>query len=83
MRRYSHPTYKVDEFLAIGLGGLFLSNKQGYNSYMGTGTLMSWPIMTRLIIGGTSRRRQFISLSNRMLNIRNFNDIVDMAMTET
>lgn len=76
------PTYKVDEFLAIGLGGLFLSKlNRAIIVSMGTGTAYVMADNDKAYhIGGTGvGGGTLLGLSNRMLNIRNFNDIVDMA----
>lgn len=79
---FSIPTYKVDEFVAIGLGGLFLSNLQrAIIVSMGTGTAYvmadgdeAYHMGGTGVGGGT-----LVGLANRMLNIRNFNDIIEMA----
>lgn len=76
------PTYKVDEFLAIGLGGLHLANlKRAVIVSMGTGTAFvmaehgqAWHLGGTGVGGGT-----LMGLSSSMLNIRNFHDIVDLA----
>ncbi len=76
------PTYKVDEFLAIGMGGLFLSRlNRAIIVSMGTGTAYVMADNDKAYhIGGTGvGGGTLLGLSNRMLNIRNFNDIVDMA----
>lgn len=76
------PTYKVDEFLAIGMGGLFLSKlERAIIVSMGTGTAYVMADMDKAYhIGGTGvGGGTLLGLSNRMLNIRNFNDIIDMA----
>jgi type II pantothenate kinase len=76
------PTFKVDEFLAIGLGGLFLSKlKKAIIVSMGTGTAYVMADNDSAShIGGTGiGGGTLLGLSNRMLNVRNFNDIVEMA----
>jgi type II pantothenate kinase len=76
------PTYKVGEFLAIGMGGLFLSRlKRAIIVSMGTGTAYVMADNDKAYhIGGTGvGGGTLLGLSNRMLNVRNFNDIVDMA----
>ncbi len=81
---YNIPTYKVDEFLAIGLGGLSLSKlKRAVIVSMGTGTayVMADGEKARHIGGTGVGGGTLLGLSNRMLNIRNFNDIVEMAKT--
>ncbi len=78
------PTYKVHEFLAIGLGGLFLSQlNRAIIVSMGTGTAYVMADNNKAYhIGGTGvGGGTLLGLSNRMLNIRNFSDIVDMAKT--
>lgn len=76
------PTYKVDEFMAIGLGGLFLSElNRAIIVSMGTGTAYVMADKDKAYhIGGTGvGGGTLLGLSNRMLNVRNFSDIVDMA----
>jgi len=76
------PTYKVDEFLAIGMGGLFLSKlERAIIVSMGTGTAYVMADKDKAYhIGGTGvGGGTLLGLSSRMLNIRNFNDIIDLA----
>lgn len=81
-RIFGIPTYKVEEFLAIGLGGLFLTNlNKAIIVSMGTGTAYvmaeddhAYHLGGSGVGGGT-----LLGLSNRMLNIRNFPDIIEMA----
>lgn len=76
------PTYKVDEFLAIGLGGLFLSNlSKAVIVSMGTGTAYVYADGEHAVhLGGTGvGGGTLLGLSNRMLNIRNFDDIIETA----
>ncbi len=76
------PTYKVDEFLAIGLGGLFLSNlSKAIIVSMGTGTAFIVADGSHAShLGGTGvGGGTLLGLSNRMLNIRNFDDIIETA----
>lgn len=76
------PTYKVDEFLAIGMGGLFLSKlERAIIVSMGTGTAYVMANKDKAYhLGGTGvGGGTLLGLSSRMLNIRNFNDIIDMA----
>ena len=76
------PTYKVDEFLAIGLGGLFLSGlAKAVIVSMGTGTafVMAENGRARHLGGSGVGGGTLLGLSNRMLNVRNFSDIVEMA----
>jgi len=79
---FSIPTHKVDEFLAIGRGGLSLSGlNRAIIVSMGTGTAYVVADGDRIQhIGGTGvGGGTLLGLSNRMLNVRNFADIVDMA----
>lgn len=76
------PTYKVEEFLAIGLGGLLLSElKKAIIVSMGTGTAFVMAEGDNAHhLGGTGvGGGTLLGLSSRMLNIRNFSDIVKMA----
>jgi type II pantothenate kinase len=79
---YNIPTGMVDEFRAIGTGGLFLS---GLNNAliisMGTGTaLVKADHKGVRHIGGTGvGGGTLLGLSNRMLNVRNFNDLIETA----
>ena len=76
------PTYKVDEFLAIGMGGLFLSKlDRAIIVSMGTGTAYVMADKDKAYhLGGTGvGGGTLLGLSSRMLNIRDFNDIIDMA----
>jgi type II pantothenate kinase len=76
------PTHKIDEFMAIGLGGLFLSKlDKAIIVSMGTGTAYVMAEKDKAYhIGGTGvGGGTLLGLSNRMLNVRNFSDIVDMA----
>jgi len=76
------PTAKVDEFLAIGMGGLFLSGlEKAIVVSMGTGTAFVMAEQDRAVhLGGTGiGGGTLLGLSNRMLNIRNFDDIIKMA----
>jgi type II pantothenate kinase len=81
-RLFGIPTAKASEFDAIGMGGLFLSGlKRAIIVSMGTGTAL---VMAEdghsTHLGGTGvGGGTLLGLSNRMLNIRNFNDIVEMA----
>lgn len=76
------PTYKVEEFLAIGLGGLFLTDlTRAIIVSMGTGTAYVMAEKDHAYhLGGTGvGGGTLLGLSNRMLNVRNFSDIVEMA----
>ncbi len=76
------PTTKVNEFQSIGNGGLWLTGlDRAIIVSMGTGTafvVANGEKVTHLggtgVGGGT-----LLGLSNRMLNIRNFDDIVELA----
>ncbi|HBQ65171.1 MAG TPA: type II pantothenate kinase [Clostridiales bacterium] len=81
-RIYSIPTGKVDEFRAIGRGGLFLSNRdKAIVVSMGTGTACVYADQTDVRhMGGTGiGGGTLLGLSNRMLNVRNFDDIINTA----
>lgn len=79
---YGIPTARVDEFRAIGRGGLFLSGlEHAIIVSMGTGTALVAANGNRAdhicgtgIGGGT-----LLGLSNRMLNIRDFNSLIATA----
>ncbi|MDI9515137.1 MAG: type II pantothenate kinase [Bacillota bacterium] len=76
------PTARADEFLAIGMGGLFLSGlERAIVVSMGTGTAFVMADNDRAVhLGGTGiGGGTLLGLSNRMLNIRNFEDIIKMA----
>lgn len=81
-RLYGIPTGKIDEFQSIGTGGLFLS---GLNNAiivsMGTGTAFVKADQTGVRhIGGTGvGGGTLLGLSNRMLNVRDFNDLIETA----
>ncbi|HYH03530.1 MAG TPA: type II pantothenate kinase [Bacillota bacterium] len=81
-RLYGIPTGKVDEFRAIGMGGLFLSQlTNAIIISMGTGTaFVKADDKGVRHIGGTGvGGGTLLGLSNRMLNVRNFNDLVKTA----
>lgn len=79
---YGIPTARVDEFRAIGRGGLFLSGlEHAIIVSMGTGTALvaaeggnATHICGTGIGGGT-----LLGLSNRMLNIRDFDSLIATA----
>jgi pantothenate kinase (EC 2.7.1.33) len=76
------PTAKTDEFQAVGMGGLFLSGlEKAIVVSMGTGTAFVMADHDRVVhLGGTGiGGGTLLGLSNRMLNIRNFDDIIKMA----
>ncbi len=79
---YGIPAYKVDEFQAIGKGGLFLSGlSHAIVVSMGTGTaIVSADKDGARHIGGTGvGGGTLLGLSNRMLNIRDFNSLIKAA----
>lgn len=81
-RLYGIPTGKVDEFRAIGTGGLFLSGlTNAIIVSMGTGTAFVKADQKGVRhIGGTGvGGGTLLGLSNRMLNVRDFNDLIDTA----
>lgn len=79
---YGIPTGKVDEFRAIGMGGLKLS---GLNNAiivsMGTGTafVKADPAGVRHMGGTGVGGGTLLGLSNRMLNVRDFNSLIKTA----
>lgn len=79
---YGIPTGKIDEFRAIGLGGLFLSGlERALIVSMGTGTALVKADRSGAVhLGGTGiGGGTLLGLSNRMLNVRDFNDLVNVA----
>lgn len=79
---YGIPTGKVDEFLAVGIGGQFLSGfSKAIIVSMGTGTALVIADGSKIKhLGGTGiGGGTLLGLSNKMLNLRNFDDIVDKA----
>ena len=79
---YGIPTGKVNEFQAIGKGGLFLTGlKRAIIVSMGTGT--AYVIADKngeKHIGGTGvGGGTLLGLSYKMLNIRHFDDLIEMA----
>lgn len=81
-RLFGLPTGKVDEFRAIGMGGLKLSGlERAVIVSMGTGTaFVKMEKGTAVHLGGTGvGGGTLLGLSNRMLNVRNFDDLVEMA----
>lgn len=81
---YGIATGKVDEFRAIGMGGLFLSKlHKAIIVSMGTGTALvnadsdsgeAYHMGGTGVGGGT-----LLGLSNRMINVRDFGDLVETA----
>lgn len=81
-RLYGIPTGKIDEFRAIGTGGLFLSGlTNAIIVSMGTGTALVKADQNGVRhIGGTGvGGGTLLGLSNRMLNVRDFNDLIETA----
>ncbi len=81
-RLFGIPTGKVDEFMAIGLGGLFLSNlNKAIIVSMGTGTaLVKAENNSAVHLGGTGvGGGTLLGLSNRMLNVRHFDELIEAA----
>lgn len=81
-RLFGIPTGKVDEFMAIGMGGLFLSSlKKAIIVSMGTGTaLVKAENNTAVHLGGTGvGGGTLLGLSNRMLNVRHFDELIEAA----
>lgn len=81
-RIYGIPTGKVDEFRAIGVGGLFLSKlPKAIIVSMGTGTAFVMADGTTVQhVGGTGiGGGTLLGLSYKMLNVRNFEDLIETA----
>jgi type II pantothenate kinase len=81
-RIFGIPTGQVDEFRSVGFGGLFLSNlENAVVVSMGTGTAFVKAEKSKVRhLGGTGvGGGTLLGLSNRMLNIRHFDDLVEMA----
>lgn len=81
-RIYNIPTGKVEEFLSTGMGGLFLSKlERAIIVSMGTGTaLVSADGDLVKHMGGTGvGGGTLLGLSNRMLNVRRFDDLIETA----
>ena len=79
---YGIPTGKVDEFRAIGMGGLLLSGlSNAIIVSMGTGTALVKADASGVHhMGGTGiGGGTLLGLSNRMLNVRDFNDLIETA----
>lgn len=79
---FNIPTTRIDEFRATGMGGLFLSGlKRAIIVSMGTGTaLVTAENNIVKHIGGTGvGGGTLLGLSNRMLNVRSFNDLIETA----
>lgn len=83
-RLFGIPTGKVDEFLSIGKGGLFLSGlTSAIIVSMGTGTafIKADQHGVRHLGGSGVGGGTLLGLSNRMLNVRGFNDLICTAST--
>lgn len=81
-RIFGIPTGRIDEFYSIGMGGLFLSSiSNAVVVSMGTGTaFVKAEDGAVKHLGGTGvGGGTLLGLSNRMLNIRHFDDLVEMA----
>ncbi len=79
---YGIPTGKADEFRSFGTGGLFLSGlTNAIIVSMGTGTALVKADQNGIRhIGGTGvGGGTLLGLSNRMLNVRDFNDLIETA----
>ncbi|MCL2619147.1 MAG: type II pantothenate kinase [Defluviitaleaceae bacterium] len=79
---YGLPTHKVDEFAAIGLGGLALSGlDNAIIVSMGTGTaIVRADKFSSAHIGGTAiGGGTILGLASRMLNVRQIDTITEMA----
>lgn len=78
------PTVHIDEFQAIGRGGLFLTGlDRAVVVSMGTGTAFVAANGTQVRhLGGTGvGGGTLLGLSNRMINVRHFNELVETAKT--
>lgn len=76
------PTQRIDEFRAVGRGGLFLSGlEKAVIVSMGTGTAFVAASKDDIHhIGGSGvGGGTLLGLSNRMLNVRHFDDIIETA----
>lgn len=76
------PTGKIDEFMSIGTGGLFLSGlSNAVIVSMGTGTafLKADQNGVKHIGGSGVGGGTLLGLSNRMLNVRGFNELIETA----
>ncbi|MDD5603212.1 MAG: type II pantothenate kinase [Eubacteriales bacterium] len=83
---YGIPTGKVDEFMATGRGGLFLSGLgRAIVVSMGTGTAFVMADGTGVEhMGGTGvGGGTLLGLSNRMLNVRGFSELIEAAQGGT
>jgi len=79
---YGIPTGKVDEFRAIGMGGLYLSKlRKAIVVSMGTGTayVRAEDTDVKHIGGSGVGGGTLLGLSSKMLNVRNFDDLIESA----
>lgn len=79
---YHLPTVKVDEFAAVGRGGLYLSGlSEAVIVSMGTGTAMVLARDGRIThLGGTGiGGGTLLGLSGLMLKVRDFDNIIELA----
>ncbi len=79
---FNIPIKRIDEFKAIGRGGLFLSGlDKAIIVSMGTGTafVAANKDVIRHVGGSGVGGGTLLGLSNRMLNVRDFDDIVETA----
>jgi type II pantothenate kinase len=81
---FGRPTIRTPEFQAIGLGGLYVSGlEKAIVVSMGTGTAFVSARGRRVehIIGSGVGGGTLLGLSNRMINVRDFNMFTDLAET--
>lgn len=81
-RLFNIPTARVDEFKAIGLGGLYLCGlSKAIIVSMGTGTayVISDGDDVKHVGGTGIGGGTLLGLSNRMINVRNFDDLIETA----
>lgn len=79
---YGIPTYRVEELVSVGKGGLYLSNlEDAVVVSLGTGTAYVHATKDSVShMGGTGvGGGTILGLSSRLLNMRNFDNISDLA----
>lgn len=79
---YGIPTYKVEEFISVGKGGLYLSElEKAVVVSLGTGTAYVNATKDSVThMGGTGvGGGTILGLSTKMLNVRNYDSITDLA----
>jgi type II pantothenate kinase len=79
---YGIPTEKVEEFVAVGKGGLYLSNlDKAVVVSLGTGTAYVHATKNSVAhMGGTGvGGGTILGLSSKLLNVRSFDSIIDLA----